>query len=158
MGAYEVQTLQKIVSGNLFDKILKNPSGNIFVQLGRYLVSGGVAFVVDTSLLYALTEWLGFHYLLSTLLSYSVGLMITYAFSILWVFDYRSVESRALEFSVFAVIGVMGLGLTSLSMWLFTSGLGFHYLWSKIITTIIVFVWNFIMKKFLLFRRRKKDE
>jgi putative flippase GtrA len=122
------------------------------------MVSGGVAFVVDASLLYILTEWLGLHYLLSTLLSYSVGLLITYAFSILWVFDYRSVESRALEFSVFAVIGVMGLGLTSLCMWLFTSGLGFHYLWSKIITTIIVFVWNFIMKKFLLFRRRKKDE
>lgn len=114
--------------------------------------------MVDASLLYILTEWLGLHYLLSTLLSYSVGLLIAYAFSILWVFDYRSVESRALEFSVFAVIGVMGLGLTSLSMWLFTSGLGFHYLWSKIITTIIVFVWNFIMKKFLLFRRRKKDE
>lgn len=122
------------------------------------MVSGGVAFVVDASLLYILTEWLGLHYLLSTLLSYSVGLLITYAFSILWVFDYRSLESRALEFSVFAVIGVMGLGLTSLCMWLFTSGLGFHYLWSKIITTIIVFVWNFIMKKFLLFRRRKKDE
>lgn len=158
MGSYEIQTFQQIVSGKLLNRVLKNPSGNIFVQLGRYMVSGGVAFVVDASLLYILTEWLGLHYLLSTLLSYSVGLMITYAFSILWVFDYRSVESRALEFSVFAVIGVIGLGLTSLCMWLFTSGLGFHYLLSKIITTIIVFVWNFIMKKFLLFRRRKKDE
>ena len=65
------------------DKILKNPSGNLFVQLIRYFVSGGVAFVVDASLLYILTEWLGFHYLLSTVLSYSFGLVITYMFSML---------------------------------------------------------------------------
>lgn len=137
------------------DKILKNPSGNLFVQLIRYFVSGGVAFVVDASLLYILTEWLGFHYLLSTVLSYSVGLVITYIFSILWVFDSRSLDNRVLEFSVFASIGVMGLGLTSLLMWLFTSGCGLHYIISKAITTVIVFVWNFVAKKLLLFRRRR---
>ena len=137
------------------DKLLKSPSGNLFVQLIRYFVSGGVAFVVDASLLYILTEWLGFHYLLSTVLSYSVGLVITYIFSILWVFDSRSVDNRVLEFSVFASIGVMGLGLTSLFMWLFTSWCGLHYIVSKAITTVIVFVWNFVAKKLLLFRRRR---
>lgn len=136
------------------DILLKNPSGNLFVQLIRYFVSGGVAFVVDASLLYLLTEWLGFHYLLSTVISYSVGLVITYLFSILWVFDNRSVENKVVEFSVFASIGVMGLGLTSLFMWLFTSKCGFHYIVSKIITTVIVFVWNFVAKKLLLFRKR----
>lgn len=137
------------------DKLLKSPSGNLFVQLIRYFVSGGVAFVVDASLLYILTEWLGFHYLLSTVLSYSVGLVITYLFSILWVFDSRSVDNRVLEFSVFVSIGVMGLGLTSLLMWLFTSRCGLHYIISKAITTVIVFVWNFVAKKLLLFRRRR---
>ena len=137
------------------DKLLKSPSGNLFVQLIRYFVSGGVAFVVDASLLYVLTEWLGLHYLFSTVLSYSVGLVITYMFSILWVFDSRSVDNRVLEFSVFASIGVMGLGLTSLFMWLFTSRCGLYYIISKAITTVIVFVWNFVAKKLLLFRRRR---
>ena len=111
--------------------------------------------MVDASLLYLLTEWLGFHYLLSTVISYSVGLVITYIFSILWVFDSISVDNRVLEFSVFASIGVMGLGLTSLFMWLFTSRCGLHYIISKAITTVIVFVWNFVAKKLLLFRRRR---
>lgn len=137
------------------DKLLKSPSGNLFVQLTRYFVSGGVAFVVDASLLYVLTEWLGLHYLFSTVLSYSVGLVITYLFSILWVFDSRSVDNRVLEFSVFASIGVMGLGLTSLFMWLFTSRCGLYYIISKAITTVIVFVWNFVAKKLLLFRKRR---
>ncbi len=134
-----------------------NRSGNIYVQLVRYLVSGGVAFAVDASLLYILTEWFGLHYLLSTVLSYAVGLVITYLFSIFWVFDHRSVNNKALEFSVFAMIGVMGLGLTSLFMWLFTSVCGLHYLLSKGVTTIVVFIWNFVAKKLLLFRRKKNE-
>lgn len=140
---------------DFINTLIKNPSGNLLVQLMRYFVSGGVAFVVDASLLYILTEWVGLHYLFSTVLSYSVGLVITYLFSILWVFDNRSVENKVLEFSVFAAIGVMGLGLTSLFMWIFTSKLGVYYLWSKIVTTVIVFVWNFIAKKLILFRRRR---
>lgn len=127
----------------------------MFVQLVRYFISGGVAFIADASLLYILTEWGGLHYLLSTVVSYSVGLVITYLFSIKWVFDHRSVENRGVEFSVFVMIGVAGLGLTSLFMWIFTSLMGLHYLVSKIITIVLVFIWNFVAKKILLFRRKK---
>lgn len=141
---------------DFLNRWLKDPSGNMLVQLLRYLISGGVAFVVDASLLYLLTEWIGLHYLLSTVLSYSVGLVITYMFSILWVFDARTLDNRAAEFSVFALIGVMGLGLTSLLMWLFTSKLGLFYLLSKVVVTVIVFIWNFIAKKLLLFRGKKR--
>lgn len=128
---------------------------HLLIQLIRYFISGGVAFVVDASLLYILTEWGGLHYMWSTVISYSVGLVITYLFSIFWVFDHRSVNNKAIEFSVFALIGVMGLGLTSLLMWLFTSKMGLFYLLSKIITTVLVFIWNFVAKKFLLFNKRK---
>jgi putative flippase GtrA len=126
--------------------------------MARYFVSGGVAFVVDATLLYFLTEWVGLFYLVSTVLSYAVGLIITYLFSIKWVFDHRSVDNRKVEFGVFVVIGVAGLGLTSLCMWFFTAVVGVHYLVSKVVTTIIVFVWNFIAKKLLLFRRKKNGK
>lgn len=134
--------------------LVKGKSGNLLVQLMRYFVSGGVAFVVDTSLLYALTEYIGLHYMISTILSYSVGLVITYIFSIWWVFDKRSLSNQTMEFSIFALIGVSGLALTSLFMWIFTSGIEFHYIVSKIITTVLVFIWNFVLKKVLLFRNK----
>ncbi len=38
--------------------LLKNPSGNLFVQLIRYFVSGGVAFVVDASVFIDRVAWL----------------------------------------------------------------------------------------------------
>ena len=56
--------------------------------------------------------------------------------------------------AVFALIGLIGLGLTELLMWLFAGRAGLHYLPSKLLTTALVFIWNFAAKKLLLFRNR----
>ncbi|MCQ2318914.1 MAG: GtrA family protein [Bacteroidales bacterium] len=140
----------------IIDSLLRHPTGNVWIQIVRYFFSGGVAFLVDTGLLYVLTEFCGVYYLISSIISFSIGLIITYLLSILWVFDNRNMKNRYAEFSVFVLIGVVGLGLTSLFMWFFTDKIGVHYIFSKIITTIIVFVWNFIAKKSLLFRNGEK--
>ena len=135
--------------------LLKGRSGDVRIQLFRYLVSGGTAFIVDAGLLALLTELFGEEKLLLwTAIAFSAGLLITYLFSILWVFDNRSMKSRAAEAGVFALIGVSGLGLTELLMWLLAGKAGLHYLVSKIVTTVIVFFWNFAAKKILLFRSK----
>ncbi len=129
------------------------PTNKLFIQIIRYLISGGIAFCVDTGILYVLTEWFDLYYLLSSAISFSIGLIITYFLSIIWVFDFRSKKDKRVEFLIFVIIGIVGLALTSLFMWIFTSKLDIYYLYSKIITTVIVFVWNFIAKKFILFNK-----
>jgi len=136
-------------------KLLKGQSGDIRIQAFRYLISGGTAFLIDTGLLALLTELFGQeHLLLWTAIAFLTGLLVTYLFSILWVFDNRSMKSRTAEVAIFVLIGVIGLGFTELLMWLFARKAGLHYLLSKIITTVIVFVWNFVAKKLLLFRSK----
>ncbi|GHV34847.1 hypothetical protein FACS1894178_3190 [Bacteroidia bacterium] len=124
---------------------------NIFLQFIRYGISGGIAFAVDFFLLYILTEYADFHYLIAGTISFSVGLIITYLFSILWVFDKRRFRSRTTEFLLFVLIGIVGLLLTVVLMWLLTDMIHFHYLLAKIITTVIVTLWNFLAKKYILF-------
>ncbi len=139
----------------LIEKLLKGPSGDIRIQAFRYLISGGTAFLVDTALLAILTEFFGQEYLLLwTGIAFAAGLVVTYLFSILWVFDNRSMKSRTAEVTVFVLIGLIGLGLTELLMWLLAQRAGLHYLLSKIVTTALVFVWNFAAKKLLLFRSK----
>lgn len=136
-------------------KLLKGRSGDIRIQAFRYLVSGGTAFLVDAGLLALLTELFGREQLLLwTAVAFCAGLLITYLFSILWVFDNRSLKSRTAEVAIFVGIGVVGLGLTELFMWLLADKAGLHYLLSKIITTVLVFVWNFAAKKLILFRSK----
>jgi putative flippase GtrA len=138
---------------NSYYKLFKEPTKNAFIQLFRYFFSGGIAFVVDISILFLLTEYLGVHYLLAASLGFSVGLIITYLLSIHWIFDERRIDKKTLEISIFAIIGLVGLVLTSGFMWLFTSVLLLHYLLSKILTTGIVMCWNFVAKKFILFTK-----
>ena len=51
-------------------------------------------------------------------------------------------------------IGVVGLGLTELLVWLFAIKLDWHYLLAKIAAVTTVFIWNFSAKKLLLFRNK----
>ena len=132
--------------------LLQTPTESTLVQFLRYTVVGGVAFVVDFGLLYLLTHYGGVYYLTSASLAFVVGLVINYTFSVLWVFSHRVVSNRWVEFGLFALVGVLGLGLNDLSMWLLTSVAGLYYLYSKLITTALVFVWNFAIRKVSLFR------
>lgn len=120
-------------------------------QLFRYIVSGGFAMVVDMSLLWFLTEVCEFYYVVSTSIAYCVGLIITYLLSIYWIFDKRTTKKWVIELLIFALIGIAGLFLTSLLVWLFTDYLHIYYMVSKIITTLLVFMWNYLLKKIILF-------
>lgn len=137
------------------NSLLKDPTGNVVVQALRYAVSGGVAFVADFLLLYVLTDCAHVHYLLSAILSFCVGLLITYLLSVYWIFDKRRFDSRVPEIIIFVLIGLVGLLITALFMWLFTDQLQIHYLLSKVLTTLVSTVWNFLAKKFILFSDRK---
>ena len=128
-------------------------SGDVRIQLLRYFVSGGVAFLVDAGLLTLLTECFGQERLLVwTAIAFLVGLGVTYLFSIAW--DNRSVKNKGVEAGIFVLIGVVGFFLTELFMWLFATKLDLHYLLSKVITTVLVFIWNFVAKKTILFKSK----
>jgi len=134
---------------------IKKKTDNVFVQIIRYFISGGIAATVDFGLLYLLTEFLGLYYLLSAVISFSVGLLITYLFSVTWIFNQRRISNRWIELLIFSVIGVVGLLLTYLFMQYFTEVIKLHYMLSKVLTTIIVFFWNFLTKRFILFTGKK---
>ena len=127
-------------------------SDNLFVQSFKYAVAGGVAFFVDFLALYLLTNYLHLHYLTSAAISYMLGSAVHYILSIFFIFGSRSLENQTLEFTIFALIGLIGLGMNEGVMWFFTEKVGLYYLYSKLIATFFIFFWNFSTRKFILFR------
>lgn len=120
-------------------------------ELVRYFLASLVALVVDGGLLVLLTTYTSLGYLVSGAISFSLGLIVIYLLSVTWVFDARAVKSRGLEFSLFASIGVIGLLLNELILWLLTDYAGWFYLASKVASVAVVFTWNFIARKSTLF-------
>lgn len=122
------------------------------VQLLRYGVVGGIAFIVDYGSLYALTEFCGCQYLVSAAIAFIAGLVCNYVLSTRWVFNESRVKSKLAEFTAFAVIGVVGLGLNEVIMFVCHDIAGLHYMAGKIVSTVIVFFWNFLARRFLVFK------
>lgn len=133
----------------LLNKIFYKSTNNILIQLIRYFFVGGTAFIVDFGLLASLTEFAMMPYQLSACIGFLGGLTVNYFLSIIWVFGSKAdtPNSRLAEFFIFALIGIIGLGLNALILWVFTELLMFHYLASKIISAIIVFAWNFLARR-----------
>lgn len=136
----------------LLQHLVKGKAETTGLQLFRYFFVGGGAFIADYLTLWFLTDICGLHYLLSAAIAFLVGLTCNYLLSTAWVFDHNRLKNRWAEFAVFAIIGVAGLGLNELIMYIGCDLLHLHYMVAKLISTGIVFFWNFFARKFILFK------
>lgn len=121
----------------------------LFKQLFRFGVVGGLAFLIDAGLLYILTEFCHIHYLISSVISFTVSLAFNYILSIIWVFDVKKKQTYK-EVILFVVLSVIGLGINQLVMFLGVDFLHIYYMLCKVISTIIVMVYNFITRKIFI--------
>lgn len=128
------------------------------VQLFRYFFVGGISFIIDSFFLFFLTEIGKINYLISAAISFLLGLACNYILSISWVFSERVLENRWMEFSLFSVIGIVGVLLNEGLIWVLTEKIRIYYLYSKIITAAIVFFWNFFARKIGLFSKLTRVE
>ena len=132
---------------NLFYKLFLEKTKDTKLQFFRYLFVGGFAAVVNIGSLFIFKELLNIHYLIANIIGFILGLITNYILSKWLVFSKENDLNPVLEFITYAIIGVFGLGFDTLFMWLFTSIAGLYYMLSKIISTGLVFIWNFFARK-----------
>lgn len=131
---------------------ISEKSDKVTVTLFKSMFTSSIAFALDFSLLAFLVEIAGIYYLLSNIVSFLAGSSLSYVLSIALVFHSRTMKRKSVEYAAFIFIGVIGVVLNSLFLWLLTSGFGIHYMLSKVIAGSTVFFWNFFARKFMLFR------
>lgn len=130
---------------NLFLMKTKNTK----LQFFRYLFVGGFAAVINIGSLYIFKEYIGMYYLTANVIGFLLGLIVNYIFSKLLIFTEETDLNKVTEFATYGIIGVFGLILDTLFIWLGTSIIGIYYMLSKIISTGMVFIWNFFARKIL---------
>lgn len=142
----------KLIPKNMIHTLLKQSTDRISIQFFRYLFVGGTAFLVDFGSLYFLTEYFGIYYLLSAAIAFTLGLIVNYLLSVKWVFNKHTLDSRLHEVGIFTLVGIVGLGLNEVIIWFFTSNLHLFYIYSKIISAVLVLFWNFFARRYTIFR------
>ena len=118
-------------------------------QILKFGVVGGGAFLIDYSILYLLTEFVGIHYLISSVISFIISLIFNYILSIYWVFDVTKKQTSKDVF-IFVILSVIGLGINQVVMYVGSDLLHIYYMLTKLVATFIVMVWNFVTRKIFI--------
>ncbi|HCM26007.1 MAG: hypothetical protein A2Z99_18250 [Treponema sp. GWB1_62_6] len=133
------------------DALFKDKTKNVPVQVFRYLIVSVVSLAVDTGILFLLTEAVGLHYLVSAAIGYAAGLVVNYFISVVWVFHSSKLNSKTVEFGVFVVIGLIGMGLNELILGLWVGVIGLHYLPGRFVSAVIGYTWKYVARRVALF-------
>lgn len=130
---------------------------SIIGQFWRYFVTGGLAFIVDFGVFSLVLYYFEIHYLIANIIGLMAGNVVNYLLSLGWVFsaEKRKMEKhRFLEIIVFVIISLVGMGLNEFLMYIFVGVLVVQEMVSKIVAAIIVLLYNFLARKFILFKKR----
>lgn len=122
---------------------------NAHVQFFRYFFVGGTSAVVDLIIYSSLLHFFGLHYFVAALIAYMLGLTWNHLLCLAWVFERK--HSRRKEFTMVVFIAIGGLLWTELLLYGFIDWLFFNPIIAKMISQIIVLVWNYSMRKMYVF-------
>ena len=140
----------------------KGRASGRFGEIIRFAVTGGVCFVIEFLLLKLLRDGCGMHTLVAETIAFLTSTAVNFLLCLRWVFSGAEEKGPAQKIA-FLITSVIGLGLNLLLMALFGRlfgedrvifvlfGFGFKmYMLSKVIATVIVMIWNYFTKRYIL--------
>lgn len=126
-------------------------ANTFFTRFIRYASTGGVAEFIDYALLIVLIEVFNVFYLASTSGSFAVGMLASYMINKKWGFkDTKATVMRSASF--FTLFSVIALILVVVIVGVLVTSTGMHYLYARVITTVIVGLFTFGMNYSISFR------
>lgn len=132
-------------------------------QFLSYFGVGGIAALVEWTVFYLLERFTGIPYLIATVLAFIVSTTVNWYLGRTFTFKQsKYTEKRAKELFLVFLVSAVGLGLNLLLMLFFVSGLGMDTdllkTAAKILSTGIVFIWNFLSRKLWIYRQENYSE
>lgn len=124
--------------------VLAKPQTRQFV---KFAAVGLISFGIDWGLLILLVEVFHLDFLMSTTVSFLTSVVVNYILSMHYVFEHREGMSRKSEFTVFAILSIIGLGLNDLYMFVGVSLLNIGYQAMKAIATFLVTWYNYFSRR-----------
>jgi putative flippase GtrA len=125
---------------------------NIFFQLFRYVIAGGGLFLIDVVLFYVFAVFLNINYLAVNSTLFLFGSVLNYILSYKWVFLNSNIDSHSRNIKVLLLVLLFSLLLSNLQLYFYIEILTLDKLDSKLLSAAVVFIWNFLARKYFVFR------
>ena len=139
------------------------------MELLRFVLTGGVCFLIEFVALVLLKEGLRLPVMAATPIAFVISVIANYLLCVVWVFKGAKSDGAKTQVGFF-LTSLIGLALNQLFMWIFCTLLGEDtllftlagravtmYMLNKVLATLLVMVWNYITKRLVLKPRAKKE-
>lgn len=129
---------------------MKEKLKHLFTQLVKFGIVGVLATLLEWAIFYVCTNIIGIHYGISTAIGFSISTIFNYWASVKFVFDVNEEKDSRVNFIIFIVFSIIGLGLNELILWICIEKFALYNMIGKVIATGVVMVFNFITRKLFL--------
>ena len=122
-------------------------------QAFKFVLVGLLNTIIDAVIYVVLTRWLGLggRQALAKAISYGAGVINSYAWNRTWTF--KSDAKILVTLAPFVLTGLAGAAISSACMHFALESLGLPEAIAFGLATAATFVWNFVINKFIVFRK-----
>lgn len=125
-----------------------------FRNLILYGIIGSCTATLDFLIFTALTQGLHFYYIVANVISCSTGILCSFLLN--RKYNFKVTDHTFRRLLIFVAVGITGMFLSSLILHITIELLQWNELVSKLISIIIVVLFQFLMNKHISFRKTKK--
>lgn len=122
-------------------------------ELVTYTAASAAALAVDVGLLVMLVTLAGWQYMPAAATSFVAGGIFLYVLSITFVFGFRRLHHPVLELPVFLGLGLVGLVVNAVVMFVAVEAVHAHFMVAKAGAAMCTFGINFLLRRNLMFSR-----
>lgn len=123
-----------------------------YIQLFRFAIAGVIGAGLEVTLFILMVDYMEVYYLTANFIAISMAIAVNYLISQKWVFE-GGRYTRGIEFTVFVAVSAVALFLNQMLMWIMVDSMEMDVKFSKLLAIGIVAAYNFVAKKFLVFKR-----
>lgn len=132
--------------------------GKIFSTHGiifRFIVSGGVAAVIDLGVLYLLTAYAGFHYLTSVVIAFIIAFIASFTLQKFWTFRDHSIQNIHQQSIFYFAIALGNFFLNTYLVYVSVEKIHIHYLVAQILVGGMIACLSFVLYKYVIFAQQE---
>ncbi|MDD5395597.1 MAG: GtrA family protein [Thiothrix sp.] len=124
----------------------------------RYFVVSLIALSLDLGAFSASLRLFGLPWVAAATIGFVVGLLVAYILSVCFVFAKRKLRQAPLaELLAFSLVGLGGLGVTQIVLWIGIERLQINPELSKLCAAGFTFIFNFVVRKLMLFNAKAEN-
>jgi len=125
-------------------------STSFLLKFVKFGIVGFSGVLVDFSITFICKEYLKIQKYVANGIGFTIAATTNYFLNRIWTFHSTN-PNVLIEFGRFFVIALIGLGINSAIVWAMTSKLKVNFYLSKVVATIVVTAWNFLINAYYTF-------